>query len=72
MGTMVALGRWEEFRMHLRPALESGFPLDEIKEMLLQQAIYCGVPAANTAFHHLAQVIEELRGKGVEINDAVE
>jgi len=68
MGTMVALGRWEEFRMHVRPALESGFPLEEITEMLLQQAIYCGIPAANTAFRHLAEVIEELRGKGVKIN----
>jgi alkylhydroperoxidase/carboxymuconolactone decarboxylase family protein YurZ len=69
---MVALGRWEEFCMHLRPALESGFPLDEIKEMLLQQAIYCGVPAANTAFRHLADVIEELRGRGVTINGAID
>jgi alkylhydroperoxidase/carboxymuconolactone decarboxylase family protein YurZ len=72
MGTMVALGRWEEFRMHVRPALEGGFPLEEITEMLLQQAIYCGVPAANTAFRHLSEVIEELRGKGVKINGAIE
>jgi len=72
IGTMMAIGRWEEFRMHVRPALEGGFPLEEITEMLLQQAIYCGVPAANTAFRHLSEVIEELRGKGVKINGAVE
>ena len=54
------------------PALESGFPLDEIREMLLQQAIHCGASAANTAFRHLGEVFEELRGKGVKINGALE
>lgn len=61
LGSMVALGRWEEFRLHLRAALyEGGFSKDDIKELLLQQAIYCGVPAANTAFNEAAQVFAEL------------
>ena len=57
LGTMIALGRFDEFRMHARAALaEGGFSRDDLKEVVLQQAIYCGVPAANTAFH----VLEEL------------
>jgi 4-carboxymuconolactone decarboxylase len=59
IGTMVALGRWEELRMHLRAALdEGGFGVDELKEILLQQAIYCGVPAAHRAFAELSAVVE--------------
>lgn len=54
IGTMIALGRFEEFRLHARAALkEGGFTADDIGEIILQQAIYCGVPAANTAFHEL-------------------
>ena len=51
---MIALGRWEEFRLHARAAMtEGGFTADDVGEVILQQAIYCGVPAANTAFHEL-------------------
>src|ERR1051325_4397400 len=51
IGSMVALGAWEEFRMHVRAALtEGGFTAADIKEILMQQAIYCGLPAANHAF----------------------
>ncbi len=61
IGTMLALDKWEEFRMHVRAALvEGGFTHDDIKEIILQQAIYCGVPAANHAFKEAAGVIEEL------------
>ena len=61
IGSMVALGRWEEFRLHVRAAMtEGGFTKDDIKELLLQQAIYCGVPAANTAFHEAAAVFAEI------------
>ncbi|MBR0662892.1 gamma-carboxymuconolactone decarboxylase [Roseomonas hellenica] len=67
MGTMVALGRWEEFRMHVRAALEDRMPIEGIKELLLQQSIYCGFPAANTAFHHLEEVIAELKARGITI-----
>jgi 3-oxoadipate enol-lactonase/4-carboxymuconolactone decarboxylase len=52
-----ALGRWDEFRLHLRTGLAHELELRDVKEVLLQVAIYAGVPAANTAFH-LAQ--EEL------------
>ena len=47
---LVALGREEELAMHVRAALRIGLTPDEIKEVLLQSAIYCGVPAANGAF----------------------
>ncbi len=61
LAMMVALGRWEEFRLHVRAALQSGdLSQDDIKEVLLQSAIYCGVPAANTAFKEAREVIAEL------------
>jgi len=47
---MVALNREEELKLHLRAAANNGVSRDEIKEALLQTAIYCGVPAANSAF----------------------
>lgn len=60
IGTMVALGRWEEFQLHVGAALRSGdLDADDIKEILLQQAIYCGVPAANTAFKEARAIIEQ-------------
>ena len=61
IGTMIALGQWDEFRLHVRAALkEGGFSEADIKEVILQQAIYCGVPAANHAFKEAADVIAEL------------
>jgi 4-carboxymuconolactone decarboxylase len=60
-GTMIALGQWDEFRLHVRAALvEGGFSETDIKEIILQQAIYCGVPAANHAFKEAAQVVAEI------------
>jgi 4-carboxymuconolactone decarboxylase len=56
LSLMVALNRGDEFRMHVRAALNNGVTRDEIKEVLLQTAIYCGVPAANSAFHIAAEV----------------
>jgi 4-carboxymuconolactone decarboxylase len=57
LGTLIALGRFEEFRMHARAALdEGGFSASDLKEIVLQQAVYCGVPAANTAFEVLRDV----------------
>lgn len=65
IGTMIALGHWDEFRMHVRAALvEGGLTPDDIKEVLLQQAIYCGVPAANHAFKEAAEVISEVEKGG--------
>jgi 4-carboxymuconolactone decarboxylase len=64
IGTMLALDKWEEFRMHVRAALtEGGFTTDDIKEIILQQAIYCGVPAANHAFKEAADVIADVKAK---------
>jgi len=64
IGTMLALDKWEEFRMHVRAALtEGGFTTDDIKEIILQQAIYCGVPAANHAFKEAADVIADMKAK---------
>jgi 4-carboxymuconolactone decarboxylase len=61
IGTMVALGQWDEFRLHVRAALnEGGFTPEDIKEILLQQAVYCGVPAANHAMKEAAGIIQEL------------
>jgi len=59
LGTLIALGRFEEFRMHARAALnEGGFTEEDLKEIVLQQAIYCGVPAANTAFEVLREIVK--------------
>src|SRR5277367_144858 len=60
LAMLVALNRNDEFCMHLRAALRNGVSRDEIKEVLLQSAIYCGVPAANTAFHLAANVFREI------------
>jgi 4-carboxymuconolactone decarboxylase len=56
---LVAQGRFEELAMHVRAALRNGLTEDEIKEVLLQSAIYCGVPAANSAFAVAQRVLEE-------------
>lgn len=56
---MVALNRSEELALHLRAAKNNGVTRDEIKEVLLQTAIYCGVPAANSAFHLADKVFRE-------------
>ena len=53
----IALNRSAEFKLHVRAALEHGVSPELIKEVILQSAIYCGVPAANTAFHDAAEVI---------------
>jgi 4-carboxymuconolactone decarboxylase len=56
---MIALGAWDEFRMHVRAAFNNGLSEADIKEVILQSAIYCGVPAANHAFKEAAAVIAE-------------
>ena len=50
LGMTMGLARWEEFELHCGAAIRGGVPLGKIKETLMQGAIYCGVPAANTAF----------------------
>jgi 4-carboxymuconolactone decarboxylase len=56
---LIARGHFEELAMHIRAARRNGLSDDEIKEVLLQSAIYCGVPAANHAFAVAARVLEE-------------
>jgi 4-carboxymuconolactone decarboxylase len=56
---LVALNRGEELKMHIRSALRNGLTREELREVLLQTAIYCGVPAANAAFHLAEQVLSE-------------
>ena len=60
LATTMALGRWEEFRLHVRAAFNNGLTRDDIKEVLMQTAIYAGVPAANTGFREAADVFEEM------------
>ena len=60
IATMVALNRTDELRMHIRAAFNNGVTREEIMEVLLQAAIYCGVPAANSAFHAAEQVFAEM------------
>ena len=59
LAMMASLGRWEEFRMHVRAALEHGMEPCDLKELLLQAAIYAGVPVANTGFHIAIEEIEK-------------
>ena len=63
LAMMVALNRPDEFRMHVRAALNNGVSRDEIQEVLLQTAIYCGVPAANSAFHIAEEVFTAVDGQ---------
>jgi 4-carboxymuconolactone decarboxylase len=56
---LVALNRMEELELHVRAALRNGLAPEEIKEVLLHSAIYCGVPAANAAFAVAQRVLEE-------------
>jgi 4-carboxymuconolactone decarboxylase len=60
IGMMIALNRDEEFRLHVRAALEHDVDVNLIKEVILQSAIYCGVPAANSAFAAASAIIAEL------------
>lgn len=57
---LVALNRGDELRMHIRASFNNGVSRDEIKEVLLHSAIYCGIPAANSAFHAAEAVFAEM------------
>jgi 4-carboxymuconolactone decarboxylase len=60
IGQLLALGSWDEFSMHVRAALRSGdLAADDVKEILMQSTIYCGVPAANHGFKLARAVLEE-------------
>ncbi|MEA2432164.1 MAG: 3-oxoadipate enol-lactonase / 4-carboxymuconolactone decarboxylase [Thermoleophilaceae bacterium] len=59
MTALVARGHYEELSLHVRAALRNGLTPDEIAEVLLHSAIYCGVPAANAAFRVAQRVLQE-------------
>ncbi len=60
LSMMIALNRADEFKLHVRGALNNGLSRDEIKEVILQAAIYCGVPAANAAMHLAQEIFAEI------------
>ena len=59
LGMTMGLARWEEFELHCGAAIRGGVPLETIKETLMQGAIYCGVPAANTAFKIAVEILRD-------------
>ena len=59
LGMLVALGKEHELKLHINGALNNGLTKDEIKEVLLQTAIYCGVPAAVVAFRCAREVFRD-------------
>ena len=69
---LVALGKLEELEIHVRAALRNGLTEEEIKEVLLQSAIYCGVPAANSAFAVAQRVLADHNQRPEARGDAPE
>ena len=64
IGTQIALRQWDQYRIHVRAALtEGGFTMDDINEIVLQQAVYCGAPAALTAVNIARQLRDEIEGR---------
>jgi 4-carboxymuconolactone decarboxylase len=64
IGTLLGLGQWDEFRLHVRAALtEGGFTPDDIKEIILQQTAYCGAPAGNHAFKEAGAIVAAMPRK---------
>jgi 4-carboxymuconolactone decarboxylase len=59
LAMLIALNRGEEIRLHLRGALNNGVTRDQLKELFMQAAVYCGVPAANSAFRAAEEVFAE-------------
>ena len=68
LAMMIALGRWDEFRLHVGAALNNGLSVDEIKEVIMHSAIYAGVPAANSAF---VEALEALKEHGIDPSGTV-
>lgn len=62
LAMLIALNRRQEFRMHIRAALNNGLSVASIKEVILQSALYCGLPAANAAFHDAREEINLFEG----------
>ena len=60
LALLIALNREAEFRMHVKAAIRNGVTVEELKELFLHSAIYCGLPAANAAYHCAEEVLKEL------------
>jgi alkylhydroperoxidase/carboxymuconolactone decarboxylase family protein YurZ len=57
----IGMGRWEEFKLHVRAGLEQdGFTVEDLREVIHQAAVYCGVPAGNTAMNEATSVLREI------------
>ena len=65
LAMMITLGRWDEFRLHIRAAVNNGLTTAEIKEVIMHSAIYAGLPAANSAF---AEAADALGACGIDID----
>ena len=61
LALLTALNREAEFRMHVKAAIRNGVTVPELKELFLHSAIYCGLPAANAAYHSAEEVLKELQ-----------
>lgn len=60
LAMLIALNREDEFRMHVRAAFHNGVTRDELKELILHASLYCGLPAANAAYHAAEAVLASL------------
>ena len=60
LSMMIALGAWDEFRLHVRAAFNNGLTVQDIQEVILQAAIYCGVPKANHAIKEAEAIFADL------------
>ncbi len=63
LALMAALGRDDEFKMHVRAAFNNGVTREEISEVLMHTALYAGLPAANTAYHLASEVFSDMDRK---------
>jgi 4-carboxymuconolactone decarboxylase len=63
LSMMIALNRPDEFKLHVRAAFNNGLTQDDIKEVTMQAAIYCGVPAGNSAVHWAEEVFAQMEQK---------
>ena len=61
LGTQIALNQWDQLKLHIRAAVvEGGFTASELREIVLQQSVYCGAPTGLTAMNVVREVLEEL------------
>ena len=70
LAMLTALNREEEFKLHVRAAFRNGVTREEIREVLLQAMIYCGVPAANSAFKQAREVFAQMEREGTACAEA--